>query len=941
MADPTFKQQCPSCEAMISIKKSMIGKKVECTKCKDKFIAERPDDEDEEVSSKKETKLASKKSAAVTSKTPAAAKRPKVEIEEEEELEIEVEDDDEKPAKGKSASNGKAKSSKQEEDEGEKDTKKPKTDKTGAGSKKLVYGLGLAVVGVALLALAAVVVMPNAFFGGSKGGTPAKDGSKFKPKLDGDGDKDKDDKKDTKKPVEDTKPTEKAIPLTDEEAARLTNLLPGNSEHVFHVNFKDLFAAKSTLREAAFDVSGALDPLAAVPMLGFSMLDIDDVIVAEKYTSPGWKYTVIHFSEVIRKDQLIKALQLEKVKIAGEICYRTTKGKTNPYFEQLARVSFGVPNHLRYHEARSDKETYIRTHNPQTLIIGDQGPVSAFMQAKEKFPVQSGKDSKDSVDPKPNPGARDDTYLTIKPDLKMILDRLENRSPDGKNKVLLSSATDMKANIVEANIPNFVARRPRQFWDVSILLYETKPRIVTLGTSLVQRDTLKYQLRNELTCAEEVDAKEFQAQMIENTSPKFAKFVQLLMNHEIRLPTADKKDSPAEATTSQITVNCQLNKVDFVLDLVLDDPTLARIAGAAALKASTVRGDIEAALSPSQRHALANGVRLLGQHGLTARDIAPGRFPPGAFRRDLDPKSKTFPLLSDQEPKNRISWMAALLPHLGHENLFKKIQFNQSWRDPGNWVAGNTIVPQFLDPMYPDYTRQVAVGDLPLDFAATHYVGVAGVGRDAAYYKRGDPATAHKRGVFSYDGSASIAEIQEGRGTSNTIMIIQVPHDPATGAGVSPWIAGGGATITGVPEKNSIKPFVLTTDRNDKIIMHDKKRGTFVVMTDGSVRFIDQDVSDEVFKAMCTINGPTPKGFDPEKDANTPLIPSPKDKAKEPTKKSPTPQTDPEKKDEPKDTPKTSRLTPAERTIRPIAVNIGQPLPERRAWWGSVASLLV
>ena len=44
-------------------------------------------------------------------------------------------------------------------------------------------------------------------------------------------------------------------------------------------------------------------------------------------------------------------------------------------------------------------------------------------------------------------------------------------------------------------------------------------------------------------------------------------------------------------------------------------------------------------------------------------------------------------------------------------------------------------------------------------------------------------------------------------------------------------------------------------------------------MTDGSVRFIDQNINPEVFKAMCTIGGPTPKDFELEKNRDTALIP--------------------------------------------------------------------
>src|SRR5262249_509568 len=38
-----FKQQCPSCEAMVPIKdSSLIGKKVDCPKCKYRFVVEEP-----------------------------------------------------------------------------------------------------------------------------------------------------------------------------------------------------------------------------------------------------------------------------------------------------------------------------------------------------------------------------------------------------------------------------------------------------------------------------------------------------------------------------------------------------------------------------------------------------------------------------------------------------------------------------------------------------------------------------------------------------------------------------------------------------------------------------------------------------------------------------------------------------------------------------------
>ena len=195
-------------------------------------------------------------------------------------------------------------------------------------------------------------------------------------------------------------------------------------------------------------------------------------------------------------------------------------------------------------------------------------------------------------------------------------------------------------------------------------------------------------------------------------------------------------------------------------------------------------------------------------------------------------------------------------------------------------------MPQFLDPMYPDHSRKVAVGDLPLDFAATHFVGIAGVGMDAAASNRND-LPPNKRGVLGYDESISLDEVGKGRGTSNTILMIQVPHDGVTG--VSPWIAGGGATLRGVPEKNSIAPFLLSKDRNGNAIHHQNKRGTYVLMTDGSVRFVDENVSDDVFKAMATVGDPATPKIDLNKVPNTQLIPA----ADEPKEAAPAPEKQP------------------------------------------------
>jgi hypothetical protein len=124
--------------------------------------------------------------------------------------------------------------------------------------------------------------------------------------------------------------------------------------------------------------------------------------------------------------------------------------------------------------------------------------------------------------------------------------------------------------------------------------------------------------------------------------------------------------------------------------------------------------------------------------------------------------------------------------------------------------------------------------------ANTHFIGIAGVGLDAAEYQPGDPSVAKKLGMFGYDRVTRLDDVKDG--LANTIVAIQVPATYK-----SPWLAGGGSTIRGVPEKDSIKPFVCAT--------YNGKRGTFAIMGDGKVRFLAETTSDADFQALCTIAG--------------------------------------------------------------------------------------
>jgi hypothetical protein len=109
----------------------------------------------------------------------------------------------------------------------------------------------------------------------------------------------------------------------------------------------------------------------------------------------------------------------------------------------------------------------------------------------------------------------------------------------------------------------------------------------------------------------------------------------------------------------------------------------------------------------------------------------------------------------------------------------------------------------------------------------------------------------------------NLDKIIQGRGLSHTAVMIQVPPDSAVG--MTPWMAGGGSTIRFIPEKNSIKPFVGN---------HGGKKGTYLLMADGSVRWVDSDICDKVLQEMCTI-GQKSEYFDENVEEFAPLVSNP------------------------------------------------------------------
>ncbi len=192
-------------------------------------------------------------------------------------------------------------------------------------------------------------------------------------------------------------------------------------------------------------------------------------------------------------------------------------------------------------------------------------------------------------------------------------------------------------------------------------------------------------------------------------------------------------------------------------------------------------------------------------------------------------------------PDQRVSWMRELLPFLGDDRyraVYDGIDPGLSWRDPKNARAGSVLVPHFLHPQGGRYYTRVRGVDWQQ--AVTHFVGMSGVGPDSPYYDINDP----RAGIFGYNRRTRKENVKDG--LSNTIVMIQT--DPAL---VGPWIAGGGATIRGTSETGADVGEVGGFSSPPL----GGKQGVYIIMADGSVRFLTKGVSPEVFKALSTMAG--------------------------------------------------------------------------------------
>lgn len=205
--------------------------------------------------------------------------------------------------------------------------------------------------------------------------------------------------------------------------------------------------------------------------------------------------------------------------------------------------------------------------------------------------------------------------------------------------------------------------------------------------------------------------------------------------------------------------------------------------------------------------------------GLSACERAEGALPAGAAGSSLLP------------PEGRLSWIAALLPYTGHLDWHRELNPRQSWNAPAN-------LPVTRRPLAPVTNPAVDTTHTPAGFPVTHYVGLAGVGADAAELEPTHP----RAGVFGHQRRTRRDQIPDG--ASNTIAVVGVERQ------LGPWAQGGPASV----RPFTAQPYVNGPDGFGS----GQPDGMLVGMADGSVRFISRDVDPRVLEMLATAAGGEP-----------------------------------------------------------------------------------
>ncbi len=228
---------------------------------------------------------------------------------------------------------------------------------------------------------------------------------------------------------------------------------------------------------------------------------------------------------------------------------------------------------------------------------------------------------------------------------------------------------------------------------------------------------------------------------------------------------------------------------------------------------------------------------------VAAPTVKPANEPPSAASRlahlgDLlaqyRKKHGNFPaatsIQEQLKPNDRLSWLAEIAAGSIYPNGPMPVWI-EPWSSPRNDLFVRQQIPDFLNP-----SLEVRVS--PRNYPATHFVGVAGVGEDAADL----PVNHPRAGIFGNSRATRLEDIHDG--ASNTLMVLGVTND------LGSWAAGGTATVRSLTREPYVNgPDGFGTGPSDRMM---------VLKADGSVAEMSSTTDPRIFRRMAAISDGLP-----------------------------------------------------------------------------------
>ncbi len=169
----------------------------------------------------------------------------------------------------------------------------------------------------------------------------------------------------------------------------------------------------------------------------------------------------------------------------------------------------------------------------------------------------------------------------------------------------------------------------------------------------------------------------------------------------------------------------------------------------------------------------------------------------------------------------RFSWLAVLAAQNDPDG--PQPQWGRAWNDSANDRFVRQRQDRFLNPAVPHQTGNDG-------YPASHFVGVTGVGPDAASLPVGHP----RAGMFGRDRVTTLDNVSDGLG--NTMLVAGVESD------IGSWAAAGRSTMRSFTAEPYVQgPDGFGTGQAD---------GMFVLMADGSTRFLSSKTDPIVLRRM-------------------------------------------------------------------------------------------